>query len=156
MLDGAGTGCLCESPNVGTPGDCVAASAESCEGLNPAKFYDSAAGECVAVAECAAPAVLNAGANRCDCPAPNVGTDGADAPGACAARQRAKFASGLTPPAFYDSAAGACVPFVSCAAPVGFECGGEPVRLSRAECRNGRGGRAGGLCRRQRGKLRAD
>ena len=38
---------------------------------------------CVAAAECASPSVRNAGTNLCDCPAPNVGTDGADAPGDC-------------------------------------------------------------------------
>ena len=155
----AGTNrCDCPAPNVGAdgadaPGDCVAASAESCEGLNPAKFYDSAAGECVAVAECAAPAVLNAGANRCDCPAPNVGTDGADAPGDCVAAS-AESCGGLNPAEVLRFGGGGMCRGCGMRRASGFECGGEPVRLSRAECRNGRGGRAGGLCRRQRGKLR--
>ena len=75
--------CVCESPNVGTPDNCAAPGADSCGRLTPAKFYDSAAVECVALAECAAPAVRDAGTNRCDCPAPNIGADGAAAPGDC-------------------------------------------------------------------------
>ena len=116
MLDSAGTGCLCESPNLGTPGACAAPSAESCEGLTPAKFYDAGAGECVAVAACAAPAVLNAGTNLCDCPASYAGTDGADAPGDCVAAS-VESCGGLTPAKFYDSAAGACVAVAACVAP---------------------------------------
>ena len=80
---GADPSCVCQSPNVGTPENCAAPGAQSCGTLTPAKFYDSAAGECVAVATCAAPAVWNAGTNLCDCPAPNIGTDGANAPGDC-------------------------------------------------------------------------
>ena len=38
---------------------------------------------CVAAAECALPSVRNAGTNLCDCPAPNIGAAGADAPGDC-------------------------------------------------------------------------
>ena len=75
--------CVCESPNVGTPGACAAPGAQSCKGLNPAKFYDSAAVECVAFAECAAPSVLNTVTNLCDCPAPNIGADGEAEPGDC-------------------------------------------------------------------------
>ena len=104
------------------PGDCAAASAESCGGLTPAKFYDSGAGECVAVAACDAPAVLNAGTNRCDCPAPNVGTDGAAAPGDCAAPS-AESCGGLSPAKFYDSAAGACVAVAACVAPAVLNAG---------------------------------
>ena len=128
VLDGAGTGCLCESPNLGTPGDCAAPSVESCGGLTPAKFYDAPAGECVAVAECASPSVLNAGANRCDCPAPNVGTDGADAPGDCAVPS-AESCGGLTPAKFYDSAAGECVAVAACAAPAVLNAG-----ANRCDC----------------------
>ena len=128
VLDGAGTGCLCEPPNVGTPGDCAAPGAQSCGTLNPAKFYDSAANECVAVATCAAPAVLNAGTNRCDCPAPNIGTDGADAPGDCVAAS-AESCKGLSPPAFYDSAAGECVAVATCAAPAVLNAG-----TNRCDC----------------------
>ena len=128
VLDAAGTGCLCESPNVGTPGACAAPGAESCGGLTPAKFYDSAAGECVAFAECALPSVLDAGANLCDCPAPNVGTDGAAAPGYCAA-PGAESCGGLTPAKFYDSAAGECVAFAECAAPAVLDAG-----ANRCDC----------------------
>ena len=53
--------CLCESPKVKTD-----------------------LGVCEVEAACDLPSVLNAGTNRCDCPAPGVGTDGADAPGVCA------------------------------------------------------------------------
>ena len=117
VLDSAGTGCLCESPNVGTPGACAAPSAESCGGLTPAKFYDdSGAGECVAFAVCAAPAVLNAGTNLCDCPASYAGTDGAAAPGDCVAAS-VESCGGLSPPKFYDSGAGACVAVAACVAP---------------------------------------
>ena len=123
VLDGAGTGCLCESPNVGTPGDCAAPSAEVCvDEFSPAKFYDSGAGECVDVAVCASPAVLNAGTNRCDCPAPNVGTDGADAPGDCAAPS-VESCGGLDPAKFYDSAARACVAVADCQAPSVLDAG---------------------------------
>ena len=124
VLDGAGTGCLCESPNVGTPGDCAVPSAESCGGLTPAKFYDAAAaaGECVPFVECAAPSVLNAGANLCDCPAPNVGPDRADAPGDCVAAS-AESCGGLTPAKFYDAAAGECVAVADCAAPAVLNAG---------------------------------
>ena len=80
---GPNPSCVCQSPNVGTPENCAAPGAQSCGTLNPAKFYDSAADACVAVATCAAPAVLNDGTNLCDCPAPNIGTDGAAAPGGC-------------------------------------------------------------------------
>ena len=81
--------CDCPAPNYGTdgaapPGDCAAPSAEVCGGLTPAKFYDSAAGDCVAIAKCAAPAAWNAGTNLCDCPAPNIGTDMTAEPGNCA------------------------------------------------------------------------
>ena len=55
---------------------------EACESgnvVNPA----GPSPPCVAVAECAAPSVLNAGTNRCDCPAPKIGIDGAAPPGDC-------------------------------------------------------------------------
>ena len=113
VLDSAGTGCLCESPNVGTPGDCAAPSAESCGGLTPEKFYDSAAGECVDLAVCTSPAVRNAGTNLCDCPASYAGRDGA---GGCVAAS-AGSCGGLTPPKFYDAGAGACVDVAACLAP---------------------------------------
>ena len=82
--------CVCESPNVETN-----------------------LGACEVVAACTSPSVLNAGTNRCDCPAPNVGADGADAPGECVAAS-VDSCGGLTPAKFYDSAARACVPFVDC------------------------------------------
>ena len=118
VLDAGANLCDCPSPNVGTdgasaPGDCVAPSVESCGGLSPAKFYDAAAGACVAVVECVAPSVLDAGANLCDCPSPNVGTDGASAPGDCVAPS-VESCRGLTPAKFYDAAAGECVAFASC------------------------------------------
>ena len=84
--------CLCESPNVETN-----------------------LGACEPVAVCAAPSVLNAGANRCDCPAPNVGEDGADAPGVCAVPSMAACA-GLDPPEYYAATLSACVPFADCQA----------------------------------------
>ena len=120
--------CLCESPNVETPGDCAVPSAEVCGGLTPAKFYSATVGACVAVASCAAPAVRNAGTNRCDCPAPNVGTDGADAPGDCTAPS-AESCGGLTPAKFYDSAAGECVAFAICATPATLNAG-----TNRCDC----------------------
>ena len=121
VLNAGANLCDCPAPNIGTdgasaPGDCAAPSAEVCGGLSPAKFYDSAAGACVAVAECAAPAVLNAGTNLCDCPAPNAGTDGAAAPGDCAAAS-VESCGGLSPAKFYDSAAGVCVAVAACIAP---------------------------------------
>ena len=87
--------CLCESPNVETN-----------------------LGVCEVVAVCDSPAVLDAAANRCDCPAPNAGTDGAVAPGDCAVPS-VESCGGLNPPEFFDAAlvsitAGECVPFVSC------------------------------------------
>ena len=86
------------------------ASAESCKGLSPAKFYDAAAGECVAVAVCTSPGVLDGAANLCNCPAPNIGTNGAAAPGDCAVpAPSVEVCGGLTPSQLYDAAADACV-----------------------------------------------
>ena len=68
---GPSPSCLCESPNVET---------------------DS--GACEAVAACAAPSVLNAGTNRCDCPAPHIGADGADPPGDCHGANALHLAAG--------------------------------------------------------------
>ena len=93
--------CLCESPNVWRN---LGVNDET-----PA---------CEVVAVCDSPAVLDAVANRCDCPAPNAGTDGAVAPGDCAVPS-VESCGGLNPPEFFDAAlvsitAGECVPFVSC------------------------------------------
>ena len=124
----AGTNlCDCPSPNVGTdgaaaPGTCAVPSAEVCRVLTPSQFYDSAAGACVAIADCLAPSVLDAGANLCDCPSPNVGTDGAAAPGDCAVPS-AGSCGGLSPAKFYDSAAGACVAIAVCTAPAVLNAG---------------------------------
>ena len=86
------------------------ASAESCKGLSPAKFYDSAAGACVAVAVCTSPAVLDGAANLCNCPSPNIGTNGAAAPGDCAVpAPSVEVCGGLSPSQLYDAAADACV-----------------------------------------------
>ena len=93
---------------------------------------------CAAAADCEAPSVRNAGTNRCDCPAPNVGRDGASAPGDCAAPSVAFCGGltppqsysaedsacvsfgceGLTPPQFYSATLSACVPFVECESPL--------------------------------------
>ena len=70
-------------------------------------------GECEVVAVCDSPAVLDAAANLCDCPSPNVGTDGADAPGECAAPS-GEVCGGLTPSKFYDSTTEECAEFKSC------------------------------------------
>ena len=113
VLDSAGTGCLCESPNVGTPGDCAAPSAEVCGGLTPAKFYDSAAGECVDLAVCTSPEVRNAGTNRCECSSPNVETDG----GNCLVPSAQVCEDEFSPAKFYDAGAGACVDVAACLAP---------------------------------------
>ena len=82
--------CICKSPNVKTN-----------------------LGACEVVAVCDSPAALDAAANRCDCPAPNVGADGAVAPGDCAAPS-VEVCGGLTPPLFHDATAGECVSFKSC------------------------------------------
>ena len=113
VLDSAGTGCLCESPNVGTPGDCAAPSAESCGGLTPEKFYDSAAGECVDLAVCTSPEVRNAGTNRCECSSPNVETDG----GNCLVPSAQVCEDEFSPAKFYDAGAGECVDVAACLAP---------------------------------------
>ena len=84
--------CVCESPNVETN-----------------------LGACEVVAECDSPSVLDAGTNRCDCPAPNVGTDGADAPGVCAVPS-AQVCGGEDPPEYYAATLSACVPFADCRA----------------------------------------
>ena len=70
-------------------------------------------GECEVVAVCDSPAILDAAANRCDCPSPNVGTDGADAPGECAAPSE-EVCAGLTRSKFYDSTAEECAEFKGC------------------------------------------
>ena len=111
------TECACPGEQVFYDGACAAPSAESCGGLTPAKFYDSAAEACVAVADCLAPAVLDAGANLCDCPSPNIGTDGAVAPGDCAVlAPSVESCGGLTPAQFYLATPSACVPFADCQA----------------------------------------
>ena len=97
---------------------CIAVSETSCENLSPAKFYDAAAGECVAVADCLAPATLDADKNLCDCSLPNIGTNDASAPGDCAVPAPDETScGGLSPAQFYDAAAGECVAFAVCAAP---------------------------------------
>ena len=62
---GATPPCVCEPPTVGTAGNCVAPSKESCGGLDPAQFYDAAAGACVPVVECVSPEVWYPEANDC-------------------------------------------------------------------------------------------
>ena len=123
---------LCDCPvenegtgggNAGTdgaeaPGNCAAAGETSCGELTPAQFYDAAARKCVAVADCLAPATLDADKNLCDCSLPNIGTDDASAPGDCAVPAPDEtICGGLSPPQFYDAAAGECVAFAVCAAP---------------------------------------
>ena len=88
--EGPSPSCICESPNVKTN-----------------------LGACEVVAECDSPSVLNARTNRCDCPAPNAGTDGADAPGNCAVAS-VESCGGLTPAKFYDSDARECIPLATC------------------------------------------
>ena len=138
--------CDCPAPNVGTdgadaPGDCVAASAQVCGGLTPAQFYDSAAGACVAIADCLAPAVLDAGANLCDCPSPNIGTDDAAAPGDCAVPvPSVGVCGGLIPPQFYSATLSACVPFADCQGGATLNAG-----VNRCDCPAG-SVRRGGLC----------
>ena len=81
----------------------------ACAGGNVV-YPDGPSPSCAAAAECEAPSVRNAGTNRCDCPAPNVGRDGASAPGDCAAPS-AEFCGGLTPPQSYSAEDSACVSF---------------------------------------------
>ena len=81
----------------------------------PAGHIITDLGECEILAVCASPSVLDAGANRCDCPAPNVGTDGADAPGVCAVPS-AQVCGGEDPPEYYAATLSACVPFADCRA----------------------------------------
>ena len=61
--------CICQSPNVRISENCVAASAESCGGLTPPAFYDSAAEECVPFVPCHASAIRKADNSGCECPA---------------------------------------------------------------------------------------
>ena len=86
---------------------------ENCGELTPPEFYDAAAKECVPFLECATPSVLNAETNLCDCPAPNVGTNEANAPGDCIAPS-VENCAGLTPSKFYDSTAEECAEFKGC------------------------------------------
>ena len=62
--------CLCESPNVGTPENCVAPSAESCaEFHDPPRFYDAGAGECAGrLYPCHDSAIRKADNSGCECP----------------------------------------------------------------------------------------
>ena len=62
--------CLCESPNVGTPENCVAPSAESCaEFHDPPRFYDADAGECGdRLYPCHDSAIRKADNSGCECP----------------------------------------------------------------------------------------
>ena len=64
--------CECLAPNLGTPADCQAPSAESCGGLTPPKFYDSTTGECAEFKSCLSGATLNRGENTCECAPPSV------------------------------------------------------------------------------------
>ena len=62
--------CLCESPNLGTPAECVAPGVESCGELTPPAFYDSAAGECGdPLYPCHDSAIRKADNSGCECPA---------------------------------------------------------------------------------------
>ena len=81
--------------------------------LCPAGTHIEVNGECEAVAVCDSPAVVDAAANRCDCPAPNVGMNAAVAPGDCAAPS-AESCGGLTPPLFYSATLSACAPYSEC------------------------------------------
>ena len=62
--------CLCESPNVGTPENCVAPSAESCaEFHDPPRFYDASAGECGdRLYPCHGSTIRKADNSGCECP----------------------------------------------------------------------------------------
>ena len=87
-LDPAGTGCLCESPNLGTPTDCQAPSESVCAGLTPPEFFDETrvsitAGECVPFMSCPTGAALDRQTNTCEFNTESCGS--------------------LTPPLFYDS-----------------------------------------------------
>ena len=57
--------CVCEPPNVGTPGNCVAPNAERCGLLTPAQFYDAAAGACVLFVTCGPGEVVYKDVNDC-------------------------------------------------------------------------------------------
>ena len=74
--------CACQSPNVGTPDNCAAASVENCGGLTPAEFYDSKAGECVPFIRCHASAIRKADNSDCECP-PGAFAHGDPAVAAC-------------------------------------------------------------------------
>ena len=63
---------------------------------------------CEEVAVCDSPAARNAATNRCDCPPPNVGANGADPPGDCFVPS-AIVCRGLTPRMTYDENLGECV-----------------------------------------------
>ena len=123
VLDGTGLGCECLAPNLGTVDDCAAPSKDTCGGLTPPQFYDSAAGECAEfkgclsgailnrddnICECTGAAVLDGTGLGCECLAPNLGT-----PGDCRVPS-VENCGGLTPPKFYDSAAGECAEFKGC------------------------------------------
>ena len=110
--------CDCPAPNLGTdgadpPGACVTPDAKGCGTFTPPQFYNAALSTCVPFVKCDAPSRLNPGTNRCDCPAPNLGTRGADPPGVCAPPD-AEGCRALAPPQFYDAAARKCAPFVRC------------------------------------------
>ena len=78
IANGGHWGAVCRDGNVVNPtGDfpiCVCESPKVKTGL----------GACEAVAVCVFPSVYNVGTNRCDCFAPNIGENGAEAPGMCA------------------------------------------------------------------------
>ena len=82
----------------------------------PAPNVKTTSGACEPESTCDSPAVLNAGTNRCDCPASHVGENGAEEPGICGVVS-AEFCGNLKPGRFYAATLSACVPFVTCAAP---------------------------------------
>ena len=100
--------CLCESPNVGNVDDCQVPSMEVCGKLTPAKFHDTAAGECVPLANCRYEEVRNEENNTCECLAPNFRVSGF-----CRAPS-SYFCSRISPPQFYSPTLPTCASYDEC------------------------------------------
>ena len=103
-------GTVCQNEKVVNP----AGSRPAC--VCPSPTVETDLGVCESVAVCASPSELNEGTNRCDCDSPNVGENGAEAPGDCVTPAAAECLA-EDPRQFYSETDSECVDFVVCDAP---------------------------------------
>ena len=73
----------------------------------PSETHTEVNGECVVNAVCDSPSTRNESTNLCDCPSPNLGTDGADAPGDCNV-PNSDLCAAEDPPLYYNPETESC------------------------------------------------